>query len=82
MKVKAEHIRKASSICRADMSLSCSDLALLENACCEAAQFRKDKGKPCAEKYIAMKKRLAELSSKLDESIELKAKQLSLLTIS
>ena len=74
MKIKTEHIHRATEICRAVMYLSCRDLALLKNACSEATRFRKDQGKPCAEKYMTMKKRLAALSSKLDESIKLKAK--------
>ena len=73
MKIKTEHIHRATEICRAAMCLSCYDLALLENACCEAARFHKDQGKPCTEQYMAMKKRLATLSSTLDESTMLKA---------
>lgn len=74
MKIKTEHIHRATEICRAVMYLSCRDLALLENACSEAARFRKDQGKPYTDKYMTMKKRLAALSNKLDESIMLKAK--------
>ena len=73
MKTKAEHIHRAVEVCKADMRLSCGDLALLMNACAEAAEFRREHSKPHAEKYEAMAEQLRELSGKLDKSIELKA---------
>ena len=75
MKTKAEHMHRAAEVCKADMRLSCGDLALLVNACVEAAEFRREHSKPHAEKYEAMAEQLSELSDKLDKSIELKAEQ-------
>ena len=74
VKTKAEHIRRAAEVCKADMRLSCSDLTLLVNACVEAAEFRREHSKLHAEKYEVMAEQLSELSDKLDKSIELKAK--------
>lgn len=60
MKTKAEHMRRAVEVCKADLHLSCGDLTLLVNACVEAAEFRREHSKLHAEKYEAMAEQLRE----------------------
>lgn len=71
-----DSLKRACEICTSTTSFKCTELTLLINACAEAAQYRRELHLPHAEKYDAMQEKLHKLSEKLDESIEVKARQL------
>ena len=67
---KYDFLREALDGVSSSLSLKCTELTLLTNACYEAAQLQREHGSADnAEKYEAMYKRLYDLGLDLDRRI-------------
>ena len=67
---KCDFLREALDQVTSALTLKCTDLTLLTNACYEAAKWRREHGMPHVEKYDAMHERLYNLGLDLDKRID------------
>lgn len=73
---KLDSLNEACEKTTCHLDLKCTDLALLINACHEAAAYRTEHKLPHAEKFKKMEDHLRELSDDLDKKINAKSEWL------